>query len=122
MEPPILASCKETQGNIDEEHPSICGSFSVATVAFPHLFVSRDYQPTIVFVFFGKKQLRRSPLVVPWAPFGKSPRYLLIPELLRFASAADLLAKLNAMEGYKAAIFLNRSVHGWCRHPMEYMI
>ena len=38
-----------------------------------------------------------------WTPPGS--RYLLIPELLRFASAADLLAKLNAMEGYKAAMF-----------------
>eukprot|EP00438_Fugacium_kawagutii_P000253 Skav212298 [mRNA] locus=scaffold732:638132:639644:- [translate_table: standard] len=39
-----------------------------------------------------------------WAEYSERPgRYLLIPELMRFASAADLLAKLNAMEGYKVS-------------------
>ena len=35
-----------------------------------------------------------------WAEYSE---YLLLPELLRFASAADLLARLNAMEGQKVS-------------------
>ncbi|CAJ1340305.1 unnamed protein product [Effrenium voratum] len=35
-----------------------------------------------------------------WAEYSE---YLLLPELLRFASSADLLARLNAMEGHKVS-------------------
>jgi len=42
-------------------------------------------------------------VLLPLEQHSDACRYLLIPELLRFASAADLLAKLNGMEGHKVS-------------------